>query len=97
MLLTSDSLADLEQCESIWNFVDGLWKIHKKFPSLKGGPGASGGLCGSLIKNSAGVELPLWRLSHSLQGLMVWAGLGQRGDLHLRGVFSRPMRARAAA
>ena len=24
MLLTSDSLADLEECESIWNLVGGL-------------------------------------------------------------------------
>ena len=32
VLLTSDSLADLEQCESIWNLVGGL-QMPQKFPS----------------------------------------------------------------
>ena len=31
VLLTSDSLADLEQCESIWNPVGGL-QMPQKFP-----------------------------------------------------------------
>ena len=65
MLLTSDSRADLEQCESIWNFVDGLWKIHKKCPSLKGWARCLWGALRVFNKNSAGVELPLWKLSHS--------------------------------
>ena len=32
VLLTSDSLADLEQCESIWNLVGGLQMPQKSPP-----------------------------------------------------------------
>ena len=41
------------------------WNLEccKKSPPSRGGPGICVGFCGSLIKNSAGVELPLWRLS----------------------------------
>ena len=49
MLLTSDSLADLEQCESISKHVGGLW-MPQRSPPWRGGPSACGGLCGSLIK-----------------------------------------------
>lgn len=31
VLLTSDCIADLEQCECIWNLVGGLWRPYKSF------------------------------------------------------------------
>ena len=63
VLLTSDSLADLE----LWKHLESCgWAANAtKIPSLKGEPGTCGGVgvARFLIKNSTGEELPLWRLS----------------------------------
>ena len=45
VLLTSDSLANLEQYESIWYFVDRL-RMPPKSPPRRGGPIAYGGFVG---------------------------------------------------
>ena len=61
VLLTSDSC----RFRSVKAFGRNRgWAVNAaKVPSLKGEPGAYRGFCGSLIKNPAGVELSLWRLS----------------------------------
>ena len=50
VLITSDSHADLEQCESIWNFVEFCgWAVEnpQKMPLLEGvGPVPVGGFAG---------------------------------------------------
>ena len=69
-----------------------------KTPSLNGGPGACGGVCRSLVRNPAGMELPLRRLLCSLTGRDSGLDLALegRGTLHAVGGSSSPRRARTA-
>ena len=93
VLLTSDSLADLEQCEHIWDHVSGLW-MPQKSPPRRGGPSTSRGVFRSWIKNPKGVELPLWRFSCNFTrtegGLHL--AMKDKGIPHAVGVSSSPVR-----
>ena len=61
VLLTSDSLADVEQYKSIWNHVGGLWTLQRS-PPWRSGHEAYGKFFKSLTRNLEGLMLPLWRL-----------------------------------
>ena len=61
VLLTSDSLADVEQFKSIWNHMGGLWRLQRS-PPWRSGREAYGKFFKSLMRNLEVLMLPLWRL-----------------------------------
>ena len=93
VLLPSDSLADLEQCESIWNFVGWLW-MPQISPSWRDGPSACGGFCGSLIKNPQGWSCLCGGFPAVSQGQRVDLVKADKGTAHAVGGPSSPMKAR---
>ena len=96
---------DLEQCTvkavssdlEKYNHVGRLWTLQKSLP-WRDGPSASGVFCRSLIKNPAGLELPLWRLSCNFTRTDGGRDLAMedKGTPCAVGVSSSPMRGRTA-
>ena len=76
-----------------------LWVGPQKFPPLRGGPNAYWGFCRSLIiKNPAGMELLLWRLSWNFKRTDGGPDLAMedKGTPHAVHGSSSPRRARTA-
>lgn len=95
-LLASDSFADLEQYERMWNLAGRLSMLRN--PLLEGiGLVPVGCFC-VLNKNPAGVELAQWRLFCNFKrthgGLVL--PMENKGTPYVMSVFSSPMRVRAA-
>ena len=95
VLLTSDSLADEISVKAFGI----LWVRPQKFSPWRSGPNAYWGFCRSLImKNPAGMELLLWRLSWNFKrtdgGLDL--AMEDKGTPHAMGGSSSPMTARTA-